>query len=64
MIISGSLHLPFNPRLSSQGARRKDLVDFYGKNSPLGVKYVHDCSGLNFGKAHESSYRLEALIVK
>lgn len=34
------------------------LANFYGRNSPLKVRYVKDRSGLNRGKAHDSSYEL------
>lgn len=34
------------------------LANFYGRNSPLKVRYVKDLSGLNLGKAHDSSYEL------
>ncbi|MCK9392172.1 MAG: bis-aminopropyl spermidine synthase family protein [Syntrophales bacterium] len=34
------------------------LDNFYGRNSPLKVRYVKDRSGLNLGRAHDSSYEL------
>lgn len=37
---------------------REILSNFYGRNSPLKYKYVKDLSGLNLGKAADSSYQL------
>jgi predicted methyltransferase len=34
------------------------LANFYGRNSPMQIRYVKDLSGLNFGKAPDSSYEL------
>ncbi len=38
-----------------------ELSNFYGRNNPLRIHYVKDCSGLNLGKAAESSYKLVEL---
>ena len=35
--------------------------NFYGRNSPLKVRYVRSRVGLNYGKAQDQSYTLEAL---
>ncbi|MFH1982975.1 MAG: bis-aminopropyl spermidine synthase family protein [Pseudomonadota bacterium] len=37
------------------------LNNFYGKNSPLIYRYIKDLTGLNYGKAHDGSYKLEPL---
>jgi predicted methyltransferase len=37
---------------------REALVNFYGRSTPLSVHYVKDCSGLNKGRAADTSYQL------
>lgn len=36
-------------------------ANFYGKNSPLKVRYVRSIAGLNYGRAQDQSYKLEVL---
>jgi len=37
------------------------LANFYGRNNPLQFRYIRDLSGLNQGRAPDSSYGLEVL---
>lgn len=37
------------------------LINFYGKNSPLIYRYIKDLTGLHYGKAHDGSYKLEPM---
>ena len=36
-------------------------ANFYGRNSPMKVRYVRSTTGLNYGRAQDQSYKLEAL---
>jgi len=47
------------PRVpKSEPLSTDELANFYGRNSPLCVRFVKDCSGLNVGKAHDGSYEI------
>lgn len=43
----------------SREADKQRLSNFYGKNSPLAVRYVRERDDLNYGKAPDGTYTLE-----
>lgn len=47
------------PKITKSDPLSSDVLkNFYGRNTPLTVRYVNDLSGLNRGKAPDRSYKL------
>jgi N4-bis(aminopropyl)spermidine synthase len=59
-LITKKIHEEYTLK-ESKPLETERLYNFYGRQSPLRIRYVRDNSGLNRGRAHDSSYSLEPL---